>query len=85
MSVQIAKVFVPRSVAMPRGAEWSSTLVAELARIAHSVWRGLEKVGQVRAQRELARLAVQYACQPEPAQMFRDAMHRAAMHRDSQH
>jgi hypothetical protein len=56
-----------------------------MVQIGHALWRGLEMVGQARANRELHRLAVQYAHQPEIAQTLRDAMHRAAMHRDSQH
>jgi hypothetical protein len=85
MSVQFAKVFVPPPVAVPRGAEWASALADQVARIAHAVWRGLEAAGQARADRELQRLTVQCAHRPEFARTLRDAMHRSAMHRDSQH
>lgn len=85
MSVQFAKVLVTRPIAAPRGAEWASALATSVVQIGHALWRGLEMVGQARANRELQRLAVQYAHQPEIAQTLRDAMHRAAMHRDSQH
>jgi len=85
MSVPTAKVLVPPPTPTPRGAEWASALAAALDRIGRSVWRGLEAAGNARADRELKRLAVQYAHRPELTQTFRDAMHRAAMHRDSQH
>ncbi len=85
MSIQFAKILVPPPVALPRGAEWVPALVARLARIGHALWRFFETVGQARAERALHRLSVQYAHQPELAQSLRDAMHRAAMHRDCQH
>jgi len=84
-SIQFAKVLVTPPMAVPRGAEWASALASKLVQAGRTVWRGLEKVGQARANRELQRLAVQYAHRPEFALALRDAMHRAAMHRDSQH
>jgi hypothetical protein len=85
MSVQFAKVLVPPPVAVSRGAERASAVADKLARFAQAVWRRLEAAGQARADRELRRLASQYAHQPEFARTLRDAMHRSAMHRDSQH
>jgi hypothetical protein len=84
MSMQLAKVLVPPSVAAPRGAQWASALAVGLTRLGRRVWRALEGVGQARAARELRALAERHAHQPELAQTLRDAMHRAAMHRDSQ-
>jgi hypothetical protein len=85
MSMQFAKVLVPPPVVLPRGAAWTGALLARLDRAGRSAWRVLEEVGQARANRELQRLAVRYAHQPAFAQALRDAMHHAAMHRDSQH
>ncbi len=82
-TIRFAKVHVPPPVAVPRGAEWASALVSALARLGHSVWRGLERVGQARAQRELNGLAERYADRPALAANLRDAMNRAAMQRDS--
>jgi hypothetical protein len=82
MPVLIAKVLVPPPVAVPRAAEWASAGVGALTRMGHSLWRWLEAAGRARAQPELQRLGLKY--EPEPASL-RDAMHRAAMHRDSQH
>lgn len=84
MSIQSAKVMVPPLAAMPRGSRWASSLVVGLTDASRRVWQALERVGQARAQRELRSLAERHAGQPELAQTFRDAMHRAAMHRDSQ-
>jgi hypothetical protein len=83
MSGQFAKFLVPPPVAAPRGAEWASAAADKLARFAHAVWRGLEAAAQARADRELRRLASQYAHQPEFAKTMRDAMHRSALQRDS--
>lgn len=85
MSIQSAKVMVPPLTAMPRGSRWASSLVVGLTDAVRRVWQALERVGQARAQRELRGLAERRAGQPELAQTFRDAMHHAAMHRDSQH
>lgn len=85
MSIQSVKVMVPPSAAMPRGSRWASSLVIGLTDAGRRVWQALERVGQARAQRELRSLVERHAAgQPELAQTFRDAMNRAAMHRDSQ-
>jgi hypothetical protein len=85
MSTHVSKVFVPASVSMHHGASLPSELFASLKRAGRAVWREFEAIGNARAEPELARLAVRYAHEPELAQAFRDAMHRAAMHRDCQH
>lgn len=76
MSAQIAKVFAPPQVAMPRGASWAVALVDALAGLGRATWRGLEAVGQARAQSELRRLAVMYAHRPELARSLREASQR---------
>ena len=61
MSAQFAKVLVPSPVAVPRGAEWVSELVTELPLLGQKLWSALVAVEEVRAQRELDRLAVRHA------------------------
>jgi hypothetical protein len=85
MSIQYANVLVPPPVTIPRGAVWAPALVNWLVRAGRAAWREMEAAGQARANGALQQLAVRYAHQPELAQSLRDAMHRSAMHRDSQH
>lgn len=84
-TIRFAKVLVPPPVAPPRGAEWASALVAGMARAGRRVWLALESSGQARAQRALRGLAARHADQRALAAKLRDAMNRAAMHRDSGH
>lgn len=85
MSIQFANVLVPPPVAIPRGAVWAPALVGWMMRAGRAAGCAFEATGQARADRALQKLAVGYAYRPEFAQSLRDAMHRSAMHRDSQH
>jgi hypothetical protein len=76
MSSQLAKGLVLPSNASGRSGDGVSMLFGKLSGVACKVWVALEKVGQARADREMAWLAVRHAHNPELAQALRNAMHR---------
>lgn len=77
MSVQSAKFLVPPRAALPRSADWAPVLLARLTRTGRAVWRELEAIGQARANRELQRMAQQYAHDPQVAQALLNAIRPA--------
>jgi hypothetical protein len=81
MSIELANVFVPPPVAVPRFAQWLARAMPLLregacraSHVGHKVWSALEAYGQARANRELQRLAAQHRFHPELAQALRGAM-----------
>jgi len=77
MSIQSAKFLVPPT-AQPRGAVWAPVLLARLTRTGRAMWRELEAIGQARANRELQRMAQQYAHDPEVSRALLNAMRPAS-------
>lgn len=77
MSIQSTKLLVPPRAAQPQGAVWAPALLAGLTRTGRAVWRELEAIGQARANRELQRMAQQYAYDPVISQALANAMRNA--------
>ncbi len=76
MSTQVLKVFVPRPVAMPRGALWAAQLVAALSHGGAMLWRAFEAQRRLRAERtEQPAPALSRAARIHPADARLDAPH----------
>ncbi len=79
MSSSIVKTFHAAPLRLPAFVQRSLwPAAARLSAVLEAAWRGLEPIGQARANRELERLAVRYAHDAALAGQFRAAMHRPA-------
>jgi hypothetical protein len=70
MSMQTAKVFMPRPVAVPRGARWASGLVVGLLRIGRQALQRLDRTAPAPVWRDPLGLPVQ---PPRPHDRAREA------------